>query len=143
MYPYPKEILADMYVSKLGGFSSELEGDELGINEKALEINTSLIGGITKVRLKFFDRKDKPFFLRKEFTVVSLSTFDSAAKFSRRGEVVMGEAHRERLRDEVGKAVIMNSVESFRLDGDYSSMKKAVESMRDWIWRSGSLGRKN
>ncbi len=143
MYLYPKEILADTYVSKLGGFSVELEKREIGINEKALEMNTSLIGGVTRVRLKFFERKEKPFFMRKEFTVIPLSSFDPGVEFSKHGEVVMADEHRENLREEVGKAVVINSVESFRLDGDYSSMRKAVESMRDWIWRSGSLNKKN
>ncbi len=143
MYPYPKEILADTYVSKLGGFSHELEKQEIGINERALEMNTSLIGGVTRVRLKFFERKDKPFFMRKEFTVIPLTSYDSGVEFSKHGEVVMAEEHRDSLRDEIGRAVVINSVESFRFDGDYSSMKKAVESMRDWIWRSGSLSKRN
>ncbi len=143
MYPYPKEILADTYVSRLGGFSLELEKDEIGINEKALEINTSIIGRVTKVRLKFLDRKEKPYFLKKEFTVIPLSPINSASEISRLGEVVMGEEYREKLKEEVGKAVVINSVESFRMDGDYSSMRKAIESMRDWIWKSGSLSKRN
>ncbi len=143
MYPYPKEILSDTYVSRLGGFSLELERDEIGINEKALEVNTSIIAGVTKVRLKFLDRKEKPHFLRREFTVIPLSPINSASELSKLGEVVMGEEHRERLKEEIGKALVINSVESFRMDGDYSSMRKAVESMRDWIWKSGSLSKRN
>ncbi len=143
MYPFPKEILADTYISKLGGFSLELGKNEIGINEKALEVNTSIIAGETRVRLKFFDRKERPYFLRKEFKVVSLSPFDSACELSKMGEIVMGEEHRENLKQEVGRSVVINSVEAFRIDGDYSSMRKAVESMRDWIWKSGSLRKRN
>jgi len=143
MYPYPKEIVGDVYLSRLGGFSDELGNDEIGINEKALEINTSIIAGETMVRLKFFDRKDKPYFLRKEFTVLPISPLTSASELSKYGEIVMSTEHIEKFREDIGKAVLINSVESFRLDGDYSSMKKAIESMREWIWRPESLKRRN
>jgi len=43
MFDYPIEIFADIYLSKIGGFSSELERNEIGINMKAIELNTSLL----------------------------------------------------------------------------------------------------
>ncbi len=143
MYPYPREIIADTYLSKLGGFSREIGKNEIGINEKAIEINTSLIMDETKVRLKFFDIKQKPFFLRKSFKIVGIERGSEAIKLSMEGEVVMGEEYKKELDKHVGKFLLINAVESFRIDGDYSSLSKAVKSMREWIWKSESLRKRN
>lgn len=143
MYPYPKEVVADIYVSKLGGFSEEIGEKEIGINDKALEMNTSLIAEESRIKIRFFDERGRPYFLKRSFRVVGISKHSSAYSLSRMGEIVMGREHRENLGDKVGRAVMINAVESFRIDGDYSSMKKAVQSMREWIWKSESLGRRN
>ncbi|WP_456477917.1 hypothetical protein [Geoglobus ahangari] len=143
MYPYPREVVADIYVSKLGGFSEEIGEREVGINDKALEMNTSLIAEESRIKLRFFDSREKPYFLKKSFRVVGISHGSSAYRLSRMGEVVLGREHRDVLGERVGEAVMINAVESFRIDGDYSSMKKAVQSMREWIWKSESLGRRN
>ncbi|WP_457591610.1 hypothetical protein [Geoglobus sp.] len=143
MYPYPKEVVADIYISKLGGFSEEIGEREIGINDKALEMNTSLIAEETRIKIRFFDERGGPYFLRKAFKVVGIGESSPARSLSRMGEIVMGKEHRESLCDRIGKAVMINAVESFRIDGDYSSMKKAVQSMREWIWKSESLGKRN
>ncbi|WP_456369566.1 hypothetical protein [Geoglobus sp.] len=143
MYPYPKEVVADIYVSKLGGFSEEIGEKEIGINNRAIEMNTSLIADESRIRLRFFGSREKPYFLKRSFRVVGIGENSGAYSLSRMGEVVLGREHQEELRDRVGSAVMLNAVESFRIDGDYSSMKKAVQSMREWIWKSESLGRRN
>lgn len=143
MYPYPKEVVADIYVSKLGGFSEEIGEKEIGINNRAIEMNTSLIADESKIRLRFFDSRERPYFLKRSFRVVGIGENSTAYSLSRMGEVVLGREHQEVLREKVGSAVMLNAVESFRIDGDYSSMKKAVQSMREWIWKSESLGRRN
>lgn len=143
MFRYPVEIIGDTYLSKLGGFSSILEYREVGINEKAIEMNTSLIPEVSEVKLKFLDSKDKPYFLKKSFKVVSIDVNSKESRLSCDGEIVLSEKHKENFRDYIGKYVILNSVESFRIDGDYSSMEKAVKSMREWIWKSESLQRRN
>jgi len=143
MYPYPREILADTYLSRLGGFNEEIGKREIGINSKAIELNTSLIVDETKVKLSFMDRKNKPYFLRGFFKVVAVEEHSSAYDLTKFGEVVLGEEHKEKYIRDVNKAVLINAVESFRLDGDYSSMKKAIQSMKDWIWKSESLRRRN
>ncbi|MBE8540449.1 hypothetical protein [Geoglobus acetivorans] len=143
MYLYPKEIVADTYLSRLGGFSEEFARNEIGINEKAIEVNTSLIPDETKVKIRFLDEREKPYFLRPMFTVVSIPTGRRACEYSRDGEVVLSAEHAEVLGNRVGKFMVLNSVESFRIDGDYSSMEKAVKSMREWIWKSESLRKRN
>ncbi len=37
MYRYPVEVIADMYLSKVGGYSYELDRNEIGINAKRLK----------------------------------------------------------------------------------------------------------
>lgn len=54
MFEYPIEIFADVYLSKIGGFSSELERNEIGINSRAIELKTSIIANETVAKLRFF-----------------------------------------------------------------------------------------
>lgn len=143
MYPYPKEILGDTYLTKLGGFSEEIRKNEIGINEKAIEINTSLIQDESYVRLRFFEIRQKPFFLRKRFKIVGIPQEWNSFELSLNGEVVMAEEYREELKKLVGKYLLINAVEFFRIDGDYSSMGEAIRSMKEWIWKSESLRKRN
>ena len=126
MFPYPKEIIADIYLSKIGGFSSELDKKEIGINAKALEVNTSIIADETHARLKFFDEKPVPFFLRRMYRVVGLEEHMDGYEESSNGEVVLSAELEEELERYRGKDVIINTVESFRVDGDYSAIAKAL-----------------
>ncbi len=124
MYAYPVEVLAETYVSKLGGFTEEIDRRELGINEQALYSNTSIIVGETEARIKILDERNPPFFLRKSFRVVGLPH-----SLSPNGEVVLPEELREKFERFVGKDVVINTVESFRIDGDYFNVIKALKRM--------------
>ncbi|AEA47456.1 hypothetical protein [Archaeoglobus veneficus] len=129
MYLYPKEILADTYVSKVGGFSSELDEREIGINALALSMNTSIIANETEARLRFFDDRPLPYFLRRSYRIVGLEENMDGFEASPNGEVVFSE--KCELRDVEGRDVIINTVESFRIDGDYSSV---VRALRRRVW---------
>ncbi len=126
MFLYPKEIIADIYLSKIGGFSSELDKKEIGINAKALEVNTSIIADETHARLKFFDEKATPFFLRRMYRIVGLEEHMDGYEESSNGEVILSAELEEEFERYRGKDVIINTVESFRIDGDYSGVIKAI-----------------
>ena len=126
MYVYPIEVLAETYVSKLGGFTEEVGKRELGINEEALHLNTSIIVGETEARIKILDEKNPPYFLRKSFRVVGLPP-----SLSPNGEVVLPERLRDKYERFVGKDVVLNTVESFRIDGDYFNVIKAIKKIED------------
>jgi len=134
MFLYPREIISDTYVSKVGGFSSELDKREIGINALALSMNTSIIANETKARLKFFDEKPTPYFLKRRYTIVGLEEHMDGFEVSPNGEVVFSEE----VKDEKGmggiegRGVIINTVESFRIDGDYSAVIRALRK-RLWI----------
>ena len=126
MYAYPIEVLAETYVSKLGGFAEEVGRRELGINEEALHLNTSIIVGETEARIKILDEKNPPYFLRKSFRVVGLPP-----SLSPNGEVVLPEGLRDKYERFVGKDVVLNTVESFRIDGDYFNVIKAIKKIEN------------
>jgi|Deesub1362A_J573_1020465.scaffolds.fasta_scaffold00225_49 bifunctional DNA-binding transcriptional regulator/antitoxin component of YhaV-PrlF toxin-antitoxin module len=128
MYRYPVEVLSDLYLSRIGGFSEELDRREIGINSKALEINTSIIANETYADLRFFD-ETKPYFLKKKFLVVGVDENMKSYSLTRNGEVVLPENLREVYESKKGKEVLINTVEFFRIDGDYS---KVVEA---FLWR--------
>ncbi len=127
MYAYPLEVISDMYVSKVGGYSPELEEGEIGINANALSMNTSLIAGETVARIRFFDEA-YPFFLRKTYRIVGLEEHNEGYEFSENGEVVFSE---EEYREEyAGREVIINAVEDFRI-GDRTEIFRIIrERMR-------------
>jgi hypothetical protein len=125
MYAYPIEVLAETYVSRLGGFSEEVGKREIGINEHAIRLKTSIIAGETEARIKIMDERNPPYFLRKTFRVVGLPTY-----LSPNGEVVLPERLRDDFEKHVGKEVILNTVESFRIDGDYFNVIKAFKKMK-------------
>ncbi len=124
MYAYPIEVLAETYVSKLGGFTEEIGRRELGINEQALYSNTSIIVGETEARIKILDERNPPYFLRRSFKVVGIPP-----SLSPNGEVVLPEQLREKYERYVGRDVVINTVESFRIDGDYFNVIKALKKM--------------
>lgn len=139
MYLYPKEIVSDIYVSKLGGFSYEMERDEIGINMKAIEVNTSIIANETFAKLRFFGDISKPYFLRKSFRIVGIEEYMDCYRLSRNGEVVLSEELEDEFGEKKGKDVIINTVESFRIDGDYTKIINAFKR----IWSSENLVRRN
>ena len=124
MFAYPMEVVSDIYLSKIGGFSCELSKREIGINAKAIEMNTSIIANETYAKLKFFDEKPYPYFFRRSFRIIALEENMEGYEFSPNGEVVLPAE----LEDEgvVGKEVMINTVESFRIDGDYGTVIRKI-----------------
>lgn len=118
MFAYPVEVMADVYISRVGGFSYELSGREIGINAKALEVNTSIIANETYARLRFFDEKPYPFFFRRRFRIVGLEENMEGYELSPNGEVVLPAELEDEFGDVVGREVVVNTVESFRIDDD-------------------------
>ncbi len=137
MYKYPVEVISDTYVSKIGGFSYEIEKKEIGINAKALEVNTSIIPNETYAVLRFLDEKIRPYFLRRRFLVVGVYDNMECYDMTKNGEVILSEELRSDLGDREGDKVIINTAEFFRIDGDYSKIAKAM------LWRLGSRERRN
>lgn len=142
MFLYPKEIIADTYLSRVGGFSSELENSEIGINSKALEINTSIISNETKASIKFLDDRIIPYFLRRRYTVVGLEEYMEGYEYSKQGEVVFSTDLRKEFSGKLGKEVILNTVESFRIDEDFTNVIKALRQEMV-TWSSGNRWEKN
>lgn len=132
MFLYPQEIIADIYVSKIGGFSPELGKREAGINSKAIEVNTSIIADETYARLKFLDEKPYPFFLKKKYRIVGLEENMEGYEDSRNGEVVLSSELQDELQDKVGSGVIINTVEMFRLGENeiYRYIRKRILGSR-------------
>jgi len=128
MYRYPVEIISDIYVSRIGGYSYELGEDELGINSGAIAMKTSLIPEETFVTLGILDRKMRPYFFRKRFIVVGIEENMESYEMTQNGEVVLSDELEEKV--EVGKEVIINSVEFFRVDRDLSALVRAFIRFR-------------
>jgi len=122
MFAYPMEVISDIYLSKIGGFSCELSKKEIGINAKALEVNTSIIANETYAKLRFFDEKPYPYFFRRSFRIVGLEENMEGYEFSSNGEVVLSAELEEEFKNIVGKEVMINTVESFRIDYDYRNV---------------------
>ncbi|RUM32747.1 MAG: hypothetical protein DSY33_06245 [Archaeoglobus sp.] len=125
MYLYPVEVVADMYVSRVGGCSPELDRGEIGINANAISSNTSLIAGESMARLRFFN-SNRPFFLRKRYRIIGLEEHMEGYGLSKNGEVVFSEL--EYRSEFEGKEVIINAVEDFRIGDD---LKSVVMAMRE------------
>jgi len=120
MYRYPVEVISDIYLSKVGGYSYELGESEIGINSRAIAMNTSLIPNETYVTLRFLNEKAKPYFFRKRFLVVGIEEHMDSYEMTKEGEVVLPDSLEEKA--EVGREVILNAVEFFRIDGDFSAI---------------------
>jgi len=128
MFAYPIEVVTDVYVSKIGGFSCELSKREIGINAKALEVNTSIIANETYAKLRFFDEKSYPYFFKRSFKIIGLEENMEGYEFSPNGEVVLSAELKKEFKRFIGKEVIINTVESFRIDYDYQKVIKTIFS---------------
>jgi len=124
MYKYPVEVISDTYMSRIGGFSYELDRKEIGINAKALELNTSIIPSETIATLRTFDDRI-PYFFKKRFVVVAVEENMDCYSLTANGEIVLPEEMKDE-KMKVGEEVILNTVESFRIDGDYRNVAKAM-----------------
>ncbi|WP_290596612.1 MULTISPECIES: hypothetical protein [unclassified Archaeoglobus] len=136
MYKYPVEVISDTYLSKVGGFSYELDRNEIGINAKALEVNTSIIPNETFATLRTFDDR-RPYFFKHRFVVVAVEENMDCYGMTANGEVVLPDDIKGKMRVKVGEDVIVNTVESFRIDGDYRNVTKAI------LWHLESRIRRN
>ena len=124
MFRYPVEIISDVYLSKIGGFSSELNENEIGINLEALATNTSIIANETTAVLEILDKKSrKPYFLKKKFLIVGVDKWMRCYELSRNGEVVMSSELEEEYYRFLGRDVLINTVKI-----DYKNLAEKVFS---------------
>lgn len=128
MFDYPMEIATDLYVSKVGGFSSELDRNEVGINIDAIYSNTSIIANETYAKIRFLGEKARPFLFRKSYLIVGLEPNMEGYEFSRNGEVVLPESMGDF--NLIGREVVINTVETFMRFDLYSVVRRCLESQR-------------
>ncbi len=126
MFEYPMEIATDLYVSKVGGFSSELDRNEVGININAIYSNTSIIANETYAKIRFLGEKAKPYFFRESYLIVGLEPNMEGYELSGNGEVVLPESMGDF--NLIGREVIINTVESFMKFDLYSVVRRCLES---------------
>jgi len=138
MYLYPKEIISDIYLSKVGGFSYEINKNEIGINSKAIEVNTSIIANETLARVKFFG-DTRPYFLRNMFRIVGIEENMECYELTENGEVILSEELERKFGDKKGEDIMINTVEFFRIDNDYSKVINAFKR----VWDLENLLRRN
>lgn len=77
--------------------------------------------------------------MKKKFKIVGIEEDMESYEMTRDGEVVFSEDVKEELKNKVGEAVIINTVESFRFDGDYSSLINYLSK----LWKSEDQRRRN
>ena len=68
----PAETLRDWYVTVCGGWSPELDLDQIGINRDAIERNTSLDPAADRVRVTILGSVRRPLLLDRFFEIVPL-----------------------------------------------------------------------
>ncbi len=122
MFAYPVEVISDIYLSKIGGFSPELGRREIGINVRALEMNTSIIANETYAKIRLFGERAYPYFFRRTFRIIGLEEHMEGYEFSQNGEVVLSEELMDEFCDFIGREVMINTVESFRMKNFISSI---------------------
>ncbi len=126
MFKYPVEVLSDVYLSKIGGFSPEIDINEIGINSKALSMNTSIIANETVAVLRILDRKGKPYFLDKRFLIIGIEEWMDCYELSSNGEVVLSSELEDDFSKFLGRGIIINTIESFRIGRDYGRIIKIL-----------------
>ncbi len=127
MFAYPMEIATDLYVSRVGGFSPELDSNEIGINVDAIRTNTTIIADETYAKIRFLDEKPRPFFFRKSYRIVGLEPNMEGYEYSQNGEVVFSESLSETFGRYVGREVVINTVETFLKFDLMSLMRSCLE----------------
>ena len=141
LYPYPVETLKHWYVTIVGGQSTDLKPNQIGVNKEALAENTDIVPYEDSVLVsKLENNTPRPLFTKKYFTVVPLdeNSPDASSK-SPKGEVVLPVLEKkqrnwlmEPLR--IGEPVILNNVLSQRfLRGFARSMDRLLKSGRPSI----------
>ncbi len=140
LYPYPVETLKHWYVTIVGGQSAELEPNQIGVNKKALAVNTDIVPYEDSVLVsKLENNRPKPLFAKEYFTVVPLDeTSPDASSKSPIGELVLPVLEKKK-RDwleplRIGEPVILNNVLSQRfLRGFACSLDRLLKSGRPSI----------
>ena len=124
MGAYPIEIGKDLYLTKFGGWSTELRDNQLGLNKERLK-QTNL-HPYTQVIIKNVDEsKNVPLFRREFFRVVPIDkTFPEAFSKSLDGEVVLSHEKAE-LDIEEGSYIVLNGALN-ALDSPESWVEKLV-----------------
>lgn len=120
LYPYPVETLKHWYVTIVGGQSAELKPNQIGVNKKALAVNTDIVPYEDSVLVsKLENNRPQPLFAKEYFTVVPLDeTSPDASSKSPIGELVLPVLEKQK-RDwqeplKIGEPVILNNVLSQR-----------------------------
>lgn len=140
LYPYPVETLKHWYVTIIGGQSAELKPNQIGVNKKALAVNTDIVPYEDNVLVsKFENNRPKPLFTKEYFMVVPLDeTSPDASSKSPKGELVLPVLEKKK-RDwleppRIGEPVILNNVLSQRfLRGFARGLDRLLKSGRPSI----------
>ncbi len=114
IYPYPVETVKHWYVTVVGGQSSDLKPNQVGVNMEALAENTDIVPNEDMVMISKMEGRRVPLLIKKYFTVVPLdeNSPDALLK-SPIGEVVLSaQVKREWFLEpiEIGESVILNNV---------------------------------
>jgi len=87
--PYPFETLRRCYVTRYGGMSTDLQGDQLGIKQEALAGNTELFDADRVVVGILGKGRTRPYFMDRLYEVIALDRMTPDALFkSSLGEAV-------------------------------------------------------
>lgn len=110
--PFPIEPIRDLYVTPYGGRSDELKYNQVGINRRALDENTSLTPHLDKVTIKRMDgERVVPLYARSWFEIVPLERDrPKALAKSINGEAVLAEEAAIIKRPVYNETLILNSV---------------------------------
>lgn len=114
IYPYPVETVKHWYVTVVGGQSSDLRPNQVGVNMGALAENTDIVPNEDTVMISKLEGRGMPLLIKKYFTVVPLdeNSPDALLK-SPIGEVVLSAQVRKEWFLEpikIGESVVLNNV---------------------------------
>ena len=137
------ETVRDWYVTVCGGWSSELEFHQIGINRAAIERNTSLDPETDQVRVTLLGEPRGPVLLDRLFEVVPLDgRYPRALERSPIGEAVFPEGDevlRGRHAPRPGEQVLLNNLgRHLRHLPDADEFARILQ---DALRRSGGAGR--
>ncbi len=132
LYPYPVETLKHWYVTIVGGQSTDLKPDQIGVNREALAKNTNIVPYEDNVFISKLEGRGTPLITKNYFTVIPLDeTSPDASSKSPKGEVVLPVQDKKQRNWfleplEVGEPVILNNVLSQRY---YSGFVHALDRL--------------
>lgn len=114
IFPYPVETVKHWYVTVVGGQSSDLKPNQIGVNMGALAENTDIVPNEDTVMISKLEGRGMPLLIKKYFTVVPLdeNSPDALLK-SPIGEVVLSAQVRKEWFLEpikIGESVVLNNV---------------------------------